>query len=497
MTSSEAEAEATPKRPKMDQAVRQQRIKELNEDIKDCQDSIRFKEKRRHAAENEKRYKTCEDITLELNVLLKKEGKSKWNRNRKLVQSRQSRSGSSPYSSDSEPPPKRPHIPVPIRRLSWSSNQTSVHESPCSSQIPSHSSTASPVFSTDVFQPRASRCLSPNYSNSMHSPPQFCGTSSSSNAARLLFPTQPFQLHSQRSMSSPLSDSPVSPSPRQSFQVCRPTPRPASVADVSVAPIVIDDEENDSSLESWQPRNGAFYPPFSPETHQPIDGTRQNPTQQPPSKASRPGQDQEAMLSPSGSHLPPDIVDGTDCSPRDRFRQPPCEASHSGRLKPTMLSCSETPRSRLSALAKGTPHPRNPTQQPPSEASRPGQDQEDMLSPSGSHLPPEIVDGTDCSPRDRSQQPPSEASHSGRVKATMLSCSETPHSHLSALAKGTPHPRNPTQQPPSEASRPGKDQEAMLSPSGSHVPPAIVDGTDCSPRDRFRQPPCEASHSGR
>ena len=107
------------------------------------------------------------------------------------------------------------------------------------------------------------------------------------------------------------------------------------------------------------------------------------------------------------------------------------------------MSCSETPRSRLSALAKGTPHPRNPTQQPPSEASRPGQDQEAMLSPSGSHLPPEIVDGVDFCPQ--AQQPPIEA---------------------------------------------GQDQESMPIPSGSHFPPENVDGSPPG------QSPGEGSHPG-
>lgn len=57
------------KRPKLSQSLRENRIKEIEEDLGDVNDRIGFKDKRISAALNMKEYKKCDDIKEEVTVL--------------------------------------------------------------------------------------------------------------------------------------------------------------------------------------------------------------------------------------------------------------------------------------------------------------------------------------------------------------------------------------------------------------------------------------------
>ena len=82
--------------PKLDQTMREDRIKDIEEDIADISSHIAFKEKRRMQAETVKNYKTCDELTQEsleckgrkrelekqLKLLLLKDKRSKSRKNR-------------------------------------------------------------------------------------------------------------------------------------------------------------------------------------------------------------------------------------------------------------------------------------------------------------------------------------------------------------------------------------------------------------------------------
>ena len=55
-----------PKRPKLNQEIRERRIHDLTEEISDLDKRISFKEKRVNAAANVKNYKACDEITDEI-----------------------------------------------------------------------------------------------------------------------------------------------------------------------------------------------------------------------------------------------------------------------------------------------------------------------------------------------------------------------------------------------------------------------------------------------
>lgn len=59
-----------PKRPKLTQEFRLQRIAEVREVIKDLSDQILYKKKRREKASNVHNYKECDTITEQLSALI-------------------------------------------------------------------------------------------------------------------------------------------------------------------------------------------------------------------------------------------------------------------------------------------------------------------------------------------------------------------------------------------------------------------------------------------
>ena len=63
------DSQTTPKRKKLCADVREERVHDLKEDIRDLKDRIGFKEQRRRAAENVKDYKKCEDLTEQITTL--------------------------------------------------------------------------------------------------------------------------------------------------------------------------------------------------------------------------------------------------------------------------------------------------------------------------------------------------------------------------------------------------------------------------------------------
>ena len=63
---SDAEAPLTPKRPRMDAEMRQQRMQVLEEDIEALNNQMNYKRKRLQNAEINKRYDQCEVISKEI-----------------------------------------------------------------------------------------------------------------------------------------------------------------------------------------------------------------------------------------------------------------------------------------------------------------------------------------------------------------------------------------------------------------------------------------------
>lgn len=106
----------SPKRSKISKEFREQRMKEVEDELQNLCERIEYKEKRRRIAEDARNYKLCEEITeeigeskkrkqelqAELSQLLKRDKKSRWYRQRKLSKSPSvSSEGESASRSDS------------------------------------------------------------------------------------------------------------------------------------------------------------------------------------------------------------------------------------------------------------------------------------------------------------------------------------------------------------------------------------------------------------
>ena len=65
-SSDDTEPASTTKRPKLNQQMREERIKELEEDLADVCSHITFKDKRCSQAEMARNYKACDEITEEI-----------------------------------------------------------------------------------------------------------------------------------------------------------------------------------------------------------------------------------------------------------------------------------------------------------------------------------------------------------------------------------------------------------------------------------------------
>lgn len=127
----------TPKRRKINQEYRLQRIAELQDKIKDLDERIEFKRKRRDAASNMRSYKECDELTeqmsnlknekrqldTELSALTKKQKKSIWYKRRKddVTDSSQ--------SSDAKTPIKNSKSSLITRSSPFSTQKASVSSS--------------------------------------------------------------------------------------------------------------------------------------------------------------------------------------------------------------------------------------------------------------------------------------------------------------------------------------------------------------------------------
>ena len=134
------DAEPTvPKRLKLDQNIREERVKELEEDIAEISSHISFKEKRRTQAEIARNYKLCDDLTQEileckgkkrelekqLKLLLQKDRRSRKRKDR-LKQISESRSRSTtPFTS-------RSTTPLPVTNRSTTPLPATSPLTPCS-----------------------------------------------------------------------------------------------------------------------------------------------------------------------------------------------------------------------------------------------------------------------------------------------------------------------------------------------------------------------------
>ena len=115
--------ECSPKRVKTSEAFRINRISALEDDIKDLNDRLTFKEKRRDQASSVRNYKACDELTEEMSVikqqkrareaelrtLQRKQRKSSWYKQKRI------KSKLDPLSSESEgttPLPSSPTSPI-------------------------------------------------------------------------------------------------------------------------------------------------------------------------------------------------------------------------------------------------------------------------------------------------------------------------------------------------------------------------------------------------
>ena len=106
---------SAPKRRKLNKEYREQRMKELQEELQNVRERVEYKEKRRRTSEDMRNYKACEEITeeigelkkkrqglqAELTALEKRDKKSKWYQKRKIA-------NSSSISSEDEPTRSEP-----------------------------------------------------------------------------------------------------------------------------------------------------------------------------------------------------------------------------------------------------------------------------------------------------------------------------------------------------------------------------------------------------
>lgn len=106
---------SAPKRRKLNKEYREQRMKELQEELQNVRERVEYKEKRRRTSEDMRNYKACEEITeeigelkkkkqelqAELAALQKRDKKSQWYQKRKIV-------NSSSISSEDEPARSEP-----------------------------------------------------------------------------------------------------------------------------------------------------------------------------------------------------------------------------------------------------------------------------------------------------------------------------------------------------------------------------------------------------
>lgn len=134
------------KRPKLDQTMREERIKDLEEDIADVSSHIAFKEKRRAQAETVQNYKACDELTQE--ILERKGRKRELEKELKLLLLKDKRSKRRKISLRDSKSRSRSSTPMltspqtPLSPLSPSSVVSSDKEDLDSGHVPTPSSSS-------------------------------------------------------------------------------------------------------------------------------------------------------------------------------------------------------------------------------------------------------------------------------------------------------------------------------------------------------------------
>ena len=168
----DASEDSSPKRAKTSANVRMNRISALEEDIKDFNDRLKFKEKRREQASNSRNYKVCDQLTeemsaikqlkrereAELHQLQRKQQQAMWYRRKKCMATLESRSdsdqstlcSSEPTSPTTSSLKKRKHA-SPFQLSSSLGSPTSSHSNPCST--PHSTPCSSPRVTTPTSPP--------------------------------------------------------------------------------------------------------------------------------------------------------------------------------------------------------------------------------------------------------------------------------------------------------------------------------------------------------
>ena len=156
----------TPKRRKINQEYRLERIAELQDKIKDLNERIEFKNKRRDAASNVRNYKECDELTekmsnlknekrlldTELSALTKKQKKSVWYKKKKNYTDDNSE------SSYVKIPNKKSKSSLVTRSSPFSTSKSSLPSSSDSPTTPSISSRCTNTPSDCLLSSSESEC---------------------------------------------------------------------------------------------------------------------------------------------------------------------------------------------------------------------------------------------------------------------------------------------------------------------------------------------------
>ena len=121
--------QSTSKRPKLDQTARLARMSVLEQDIKNIEDRISYKQKRRQVAEDTRNYRACDELTEEIGELMKNKREltqelsilSKKDKQSQRYFKRKSSSSASPQSS-------RTTSPVPASDSDASNSRSDSHD---------------------------------------------------------------------------------------------------------------------------------------------------------------------------------------------------------------------------------------------------------------------------------------------------------------------------------------------------------------------------------
>ena len=202
------ESESTPKRPKCDQEMREERLEAIDEEMKDIARMLQFKEKRLSQAEAARNYTVCERVTEEIMAL--KSRKRELDAEKRLFENKVKRAKGREARIQRALNRKRESEASDI-----DSGPLSKTTSTCSSQSESESSSASRSVTPKISalpsptSPIVSDLQTKSSQLGSQNKPIECGSTSDSNDPLSSVPEQPHLLESQTNGESKSADQPM------------------------------------------------------------------------------------------------------------------------------------------------------------------------------------------------------------------------------------------------------------------------------------------------